>query len=329
MIDKKNLTREESVLTCETIMSGQASPSQIAALLTSLRMKGETIDEITGFAESMRKHANKIHPRAENLVDTCGTGGDLSHTFNVSTVSAIVAAGAGVNIAKHGNRSVSSKCGSADLLESFGIKIDLDPEKVSLCIDKVGFGFMFAPKFHPAMKYAMPTRKELGIRTIFNILGPLTNPASAPYQILGVYSKDLTEVMAEVLKNLGTKHALVVHGLDGLDEISISSETKVSELKDSKIRTYEISPMDFKLKRAKKEEIVVSNVEESKVAALQILMGQEKWSKYNVVLLNAGAAIYVSGLAKSIKVGIELARKAIDSGQAYAKLTEITNFTKE
>lgn len=325
VVEGKSLTREEASLTADTIMRGEATPSQIGALLIALRLKGETIEEITGFAEQMRAHAVHIHPQTANLVDTCGTGGDVSHTFNISTVAALVASGAGVSIAKHGNRSVSSKCGSADLLEAFGVKIDLPPEKVSQSIDKIGFGFMFAPNFHPAMKFAGPTRREIGVRTIFNILGPLTNPAGAKRQILGVFSEKLTETMAEVLLNLGAEHALIVHGMDGLDEISISDKTKVSELENGKIKNFFIKPEDFGLKRAAKENIRVQNVEESKVAALDILEQHNASPRMDVVLLNAGAAIYVAGLAKDIKSGIALAEESINSGAALKKLEDMKN----
>jgi len=320
VIERKNLTREEASLTADTIMKGEATPSQVGAFLVALRMKGETIDEITGFAEQMRAHSVKIHPRAENLVDTCGTGGDISHTFNISTVSALVAAGAGVHIAKHGNRSVSSKCGSADLLEALGVRVDLPPAKVTECIDTIGFGFMFAPLFHPAMRFAAPTRREMGVRTIFNILGPLTNPAGAKFQILGVFSEKLVDLMIEVLRNLGAKHALVVHSRDGLDEISISDKTKVAELKEGRIRKYEIKPEDFGLKRASRDHIQVSNVEESKVSAIQILELREKNPKMDIVLLNAAAAIYVAGLAEDVRSGIKLAEESINSGAAFSKL---------
>jgi anthranilate phosphoribosyltransferase len=328
VVDCKDLTREEAAEAMDLIMEGKATPSQIASLITALRMKGETIDEITGFAEQMRKHAEQIHPKAPHLVDTCGTGGDVSHTFNISTISAIVAAGAGVVIAKHGNRSVSSKCGSADILEAFGIKLDLTPKKVEECINKVGFGFIFAPTFHKAMKYAMPSRKETGIRTVFNILGPLTNPAGAHAQILGVFNENLTEVMAEVLGNLGTKEAMIVHGMDGLDEISISDRTKVSHLKNGKIETYFIQPEDFGMKRGKREEIVVHNVEEGKLLALSLLKGDEQGTRRNVVLLNSAAAIMIGGKAKDLSDGIKKAAESIDSGKANKKLEDLIKFTK-
>ncbi|HTY12731.1 MAG TPA: anthranilate phosphoribosyltransferase [Candidatus Omnitrophota bacterium] len=326
LVDGHHLTREEAALTANTIMSGEATPSQIAALITALRIKGETPDEITGFAGKMREYAVKIHPKAPALVDTCGTGGDVSFTFNISTISAFVAAGAGVAIAKHGNRSVSSKCGSADLLEALGIRIDLPPEKVAASIDAVGVGFMFAPNFHPAMRHAGPTRREIGIRTIFNILGPLTNPAGAQNQILGVYSERLTEVMAEVLKNLGARHALVVHGMDGLDEIAISDRTKVSELKEGKVRNYFIKPEDFGFKRAPKEMLTVQNVEESKNIACEILEQRQKGPRTDIVLMNAAAAIYVAGAAKTMSQGVKLAEGSIGSGEAFNKMEGLKHF---
>jgi len=309
-------------------MEGTATPSQIAAFLTALRMKGETIEEITGFARQMRAHAEQIHPRAQHLVDTCGTGGDVSHTFNISTVSAIVAAGAGVVIAKHGNRSVSSKCGSADLMESFGINLDLSPKKVEECINKTGFGFIFAPAFHKAMKFVGPSRKEIGLRTVFNILGPLTNPAGAKAQVLGVFDEKLTEVMAKVLKNLGVTEAMVVHGMDGLDEISISDRTKISHLKKGRIDNYFICPEDFGLKRGKREELIVHNVEEGKLLAASLLSGKEIGARRDVVLMNAAAAIVLGMKAADMKEGIRAAEESIDSGKALKKLNEVAEFGK-
>jgi len=328
LVDRKNLTKQESSEAMSLIMQGQASPSQMASFLTALRMKGETVAEITGFAEEMRSHAEKIHPASAHLVDTCGTGGDVSHTFNISTVSAFVAAGAGITIAKHGNRSVSSKCGSADLLEALGVKIDMEPKKVEECINKIGFGFIFAPTFHKAMKFVAPSRKEMGIRTVFNILGPLTNPANAHAQVLGVFDEKLTETMAEVLKNLGISEAFVVHGMDGLDEISISDRTKVSHLKNDDVKTYFIKPEDYRLKRGKKEELIVHNVEEGKLLAESILKGGGVGPKKDVVLFNAAAAIVVGGAARDILEGIKIAASSIDSGRAYKKLQELIEFTK-
>jgi anthranilate phosphoribosyltransferase len=329
LVERQNLTREEAALAMDTIMRGDATPSQIAAFITALRMKGETVEEITGCAEKMREHAINIFPHVKNLVDTCGTGGDVSGTFNISTISALVAAGAGVIIAKHGNRSVSSRCGSADVLEALGVKIDLEPKKVEECINQVGIGFIFAPNFHKAMRFAAPTRKEIGIRTIFNILGPLTNPARATAQVLGVFSPDLTEMMAKVLGNLGVKRALVVHGMDGLDEISISDRTKATYLHEGKLETYFIKPEDFDLPRGRREDILGGSVEENAEITLRILKNEEKEAKRHIILLNAAAAIYVGGKAKDLKEGIRLAAESIDSGAAYRKLEELIQFTSK
>ncbi|MBN3032890.1 MAG: anthranilate phosphoribosyltransferase [Candidatus Saganbacteria bacterium] len=324
-----NLTREEAGIAMDTIMQGNATPAQIAALLVALHTKGESIDEITGFAEKMREHAVHIFPRARDLVDTCGTGGDRSGTFNISTVAAIVAAAAGVPIAKHGNRSMSSRCGSADVLEALGVKIDLEPKQVEACIDAAGFGFIFAPIFHKAMRFAGPTRKEIGISTVFNILGPLTNPANASAQVLGVFDQELTRIMAEVLKNLGTKHALVVHGSDGLDEISLTERTQVTELRDGKIDTYFIKPEDFGLTRKSREEVLGGSAENNAEIAIDILKQEGRGAKREIVLLNAAAAIYVGGKAKDLKEGLKLAEKSIDSGAAYKKLEAIIQFTSK
>ncbi len=329
IVEGNNLTREEASMAMDMIMQGNATPSQIAAFITALRIKGETIDEITGLAEKMREHAITIYPHSQNLVDTCGTGGDLSGTFNISTVSALVAAGAGVPIAKHGNRSVSSRCGSADLLEALGVKIDIEPKRVEECIDKVGIGFIFAPNFHKAMRFAGPTRKEIGIRTVFNILGPLTNPAHAKAQVLGVFDPDLTEVMAEVLKNLGTKYALVIHGMDGLDEISVSDQSRVSHLKDGRIENYFVKPEDFGIHKVKKEELLGGSAAENAEIAIDILKGEEKEAKRKIVLLNAAAAIYISGKTKELREGVKLAEESIDSGAAYQKLEELITFTNK
>jgi anthranilate phosphoribosyltransferase len=329
IVEGNDLTREEAALVMDVIMQGNATPSQIAALLTALHIKGESVEEITGFAEKMREHATNIFPHAPNLVDTCGTGGDLSGTFNISTISAFVAAGAGIPIAKHGNRSISSRCGSADLLEALGVKVDIEPKIVEECIDKVGIGFIFAPNFHKAMRFAMPTRKEIGISTVFNILGPLTNPARAKAQVLGVFHADLTEVMSAVLKNLGTKHALVVHGMEGLDEISITEKTRVSHLENENIKNYFICPEDFKMPRAKKEEILGGAPAENAEIAIKILKNEEKEAKYNIVLINAAAAIFVGGKAKDLNEGIKLAAQSISSGAAFEKLEELIIFTNK
>ena len=329
VVDGHNLTRDEAGLAMDTIMQGNATPSQIAAFITALHTKVESIEEITGFAEKMREHAIKIFPHTPNLVDTCGTGGDFSGTFNISTVSALVAAGAGIPIAKHGNRSISSRSGSADLLEALGVKVDLEPKQIEACIDQVGFGFIFAPTFHKAMRFAAPTRKEIGISTVFNILGPLTNPAHAHAQVLGVFHPDLTEIMATVLKNLGTKQAMVVHGFDGLDEISVSEKTKVSHLKDGKIDTYFIKPEDFGFLRVNKEEIRGGSAQENAEIAIDILDNEERAAKRQIVLINAAAAIYLGGKARDLKDGIKQAAAAIDSGAAKQKLEQLINFTND
>src|SRR3989339_765257 len=329
IVERENLTIEEASLAMDIIMKGEATPSQIAALITGLKMKGETVEEITGFAEKMRDHAVHIYPHSLNLVDTCGTGGDMSGTFNISTVSALVAAGAGILIAKHGNKAVSSRCGSADLFESLGVKIDIDPKKVEECINVIGIGFIFAPVFHKAMKFAMPTRKEIGIRTVFNILGPLTNPARANAQVLGVFHPNLTEMLAAVLGNLGVKQALVVHGMDGLDEISICDKTLVSQLKDGKVENYLIKPEDLGIKRAKREEILGGSVEQNVEITYKILTGKEKGPKRDIVLVNAAAAIYVGGKSKDLKAGIKIASDSIESGAANKKLEELIACTSK
>jgi anthranilate phosphoribosyltransferase len=321
----EDLSREEAHSSMKRIMSGEATPAQIGSFLTALRIKGETVEEISEFAKVMREFANTIHPKVEGtLVDTCGTGGDLLNTFNISTISAFVAAGAGIPIAKHGNRSVTSKCGSADVLEALDIKIDLAPKMVEKIIEKVGIGFMFAPLFHGAMKHAVGPRRELGIRTVFNILGPLTNPANADAQVLGVFDRELTEKLAGVLKELGIKKALVVHGLDGLDEISTVGETQVSELKDGKIETNIITPEDFGLERANPAEISGGNAKYNAALAERILKGEEGGPRQDIVELNAGAAIYVGGKADSIVEGIAVARVSISSGSAYNKLLALS-----
>lgn len=324
-VDGVDLAREQAREAMSSIMKGEATPSQIACLITALRMKGESIAEITGFAEAMRQNAIRLAPNAKNLVDTCGTGGDVSHTFNISTAAAIAASAAGVPVAKHGNRSVSSKCGSADVLEALGIRIHLEPQRVQASIDELGFGFIFAQKFHPAMKFAMPSRREIGIRTVFNILGPLTNPASAPNQLLGVYSETLTAIMAAVLKELGSRHVMVIHGLDGLDEITISDRTRIAELKDGEIKEYFIAPEDFGIKRSGRDELVCQDLESSKNALLKVISGEDKGARRDVVLLNAGAAIYVGSGAADMKEGVIKAAAAIDSGRALQKLDAIRN----
>ena len=323
ILSHEHLSQPDMSSMMDAIMTGQLSDIQIAAFMIALRIKGESIDEIASAAEVMRKFSNKVAiDNTTHLIDTCGTGGDSLQTFNVSTLSSIIAASAGAIVAKHGGRSVSSKCGSADVLESLGVNVNLGFENLSKLVNKIGIGFMFAPNYHPAMKYVAPVRKELGVRTIFNMLGPLTNPAGAQRQVIGVFCKDLCMVFAEVLQKLGSKHVLVVHGEDGMDEISITDKTTVAELKDNQINQYEISPNDFGLKMGSMTDITVENVEESKQKILAILDG-ERGSARDISVLKAGAAIYVSGLAGSIEKGLNLAENLIDSGVARHKLEEL------
>jgi anthranilate phosphoribosyltransferase len=304
----------------QSLMSGVLSDDMIESYVLALNEKGVTAENIYDAATVMRQFANQVDIQDKTyLIDTCGTGGDGIQTFNVSTLSAIVAASAGVKVAKHGGRSVSSKCGSADVLEALGVNVNLTPEKVASLVDDIGIAFMFAPNFHPAMRYAAPVRKKLGVRTIFNVLGPLANPASATHQVLGVYDASLTETMAEVLYKLGSEHVMVVHGEDGMDEISISSETRISELKNKSITTYTIKPSDFGLDMADLKTIQVENVDASKAMMLDVLEGHTGPHR-DITLLNAGAAIYVSGLTSTLKEGIEKAALVIDQGLALKKL---------
>ena len=329
LIDKKDLTLKEAEQVMNEIMSGKATDAQIAGFLVALRLKGETIDEITACAKVMREKASRIKPKDHSkLIDVVGTGGDKSGTFNISTCSAFVVAGAGVPVAKHGNKGVSSKSGSADVLTSLGIKIDLEPKQVESCINEVGVGYMFAPKFHGAMKYAIGPRKELAVRTVFNILGPLTNPAEAPYELMGVFDESLTEPLAEVLGKLGCKHAVVVHG-DGLDEVTLTGPTKVSEYKEGHVQTYDIKPTDFGIRLADLKQILGGIPEDNAKIIQAILEGKEKGPKRDVVILNAAVALYVAGKASSIKEGISLANDSIDSKKALEKLEKLKEFTQK
>lgn len=323
LVQRENLTTKETEEVMNEIMSGEATSAQIAGFLTALRLKGETVEEITGCARIMRKFATKVKVKEGKVLDTCGTGGDQKHTFNISTLAAFVAAGAGIVVAKHGNKSVSSKCGSADLLGQLGVNIKASKEVVEECLEKVGIGFLFAPLLHGAMKYAMPVRKEMGIRTIFNILGPLTNPAGANYQLLGVYEENLAKPLAEVLGNLGTKHALVVHGMDGLDEVTTTDKTFVAELKDGKVTTYEIDAEDFGIKKAKIEDLKGGEATENADLAMKVLKGEEKGPLSDIVALNAGCAIYACDEARDIKEGVEIARESINSKGAFKKLESL------
>jgi anthranilate phosphoribosyltransferase len=316
-----DLTHHESREIMKEIMSGNATESQIGAFLTALRMKGETIQEISASAATMREFCFKIHPKVNGrLVDTCGTGGDRVKTFNVSTASAFVVAGAGVTVAKHGNRSVTSKCGSADVLEKLGLNLDLDPETVQRTIEQVGIGFMFAPKFHPAMKHAIGPRREIGIRTIFNILGPLTNPAGANAQVLGVFSEEWLKPIAYSLKELGCVEAMVVHGVDGLDEISIIGGTSIAWLKDGEVSFMKITPRKLGFKRARPEEVSGSTPEDSAEFTLKLIRNVSQDARRDMTLLNAAAGIVVGGLADDLLHAVELAAESIESGAAYGKL---------
>jgi len=327
LIERREIFHDEMLSIMRQIMSGQLTPAQIAGIIIGLRVKGETVEEIAAAAQVLRDLSTKVDVSGErHLVDTCGTGGDGAHTFNISTTSAFVAAAAGAKVAKHGGRSVSSSCGSADVLEALGVNINLNPEQVAQSIRQVGIGFMFAPNHHSAMKHAAPVRKELGVRTLFNILGPLTNPAGAGNQLLGVFHHDLVGIQARVLQTLGSRHALVVHGLDGLDEISISGGTEVAELKNGKVEEYTIDPTHFGFKLSPLEAIQAKSAGESKNMLLSVLDNQPGPAR-DIVVLNAGAAIYVSGLAESMEQGVRKAGEAIAGGAARAKLEQLVEFS--
>ncbi|MDY6832871.1 MAG: anthranilate phosphoribosyltransferase [Thermodesulfobacteriota bacterium] len=328
IINKKDLSREEMDGVFSDIFSGNLTDAQIGAFIAALATKGETFEELAGAAGAMRRKATRIQAASPVVVDTCGTGGDGAHTFNISTTSAFVVAGAGICVAKHGNRSVSSKCGSADVLEALGVKLDTQPEVAEEAVNEIGIGFLFAPLFHGAMKYAIGPRKELGVRTIFNMLGPLTNPAAANCQVLGVFAPQLTEMFADALNLLGAKRAFVVHGHDGLDEISVCASTRVSELNDGRVQTYDISPEHFFEDRAKPEEMAGGTPSENAQITRHILSGKEKGAKRNVVVINAGAALVAAGKAEDLKAGVALAGRIIDSGKAQEKLEQLIEFTK-
>ena len=322
---RENLTYDEAYQTMDEIMSGEASEVQMSAYLTAMSMKGETIEEITASAEAMRAHCVRLL-NDEDVLEIVGTGGDGSNTFNISTTSSIVISAAGVPVAKHGNRSASSKCGSADVLEQLGVNIYIEPEKSLKCLKEINLCFLFAQNYHLAMKYVAGVRNELSIRTIFNILGPLTSPAGASMQVLGVYEKELVEPLTEVLKNLGVKSALTVYGLDGMDEISVSDKTAVCELKDGEIMSYEISPEYFGMEHASKEDLVGGSPKENAQITLSILNG-EKGPRRNAVLLNSAAGLYVAGKVESLREGVELAEEVIDSGKALEQLEKFIYIT--
>jgi anthranilate phosphoribosyltransferase len=323
LLDGKNLSSFDMRSLMNLIMTGNLTSAQIASCLISLQIKGETINEVASAAMVMREHSSKVKlTDRDHLIDTCGTGGDSLQTFNVSTISAIIAASAGAKVAKHGGRSVSSKCGSADVLEALGVNVNLDFSRLGKLVDDIGIGFMFAPNYHPAMKHVAPIRQELQVRTIFNLLGPLTNPASAECQILGVYNKELTITFAKVLQKLGSRHVLVVHGEDGMDEISITGKTYIAELKSDIITEYIVEPSAYGLKIGSLKDIVVKDSDHSKKIILDVLNGNSSVAK-DISILNAGAAIYVSGISKDIKSGIFLAQEMINNGKALEKLNQL------
>jgi anthranilate phosphoribosyltransferase len=328
-VEHREIFRDEMLSLMRRIMSGEATPVMIAALLVGLRVKKETVGEIAAAAQVMREFATRVPvPDPDTLLDIVGTGGDGSHTFNISTAAMFVAAGAGARVAKHGNRSVSSKSGSADVLDALGANIALTPDQVATCIAESGVGFMFAPAHHGAMKHAAPVRKELGVRTIFNILGPLTNPAGAGNQLLGVFHPDLVGILVRVLESLGSRHVLVVHGKDGMDEVSLGAATMVGELKDGEVREYEIHPEDFGMRMMSNRGIKVEDAQASKAMVLEALDNRDGPAR-DIVLLNAGTALYAANRADSIKEGIERARASIESGAARRKLDEFVALTQK
>ncbi len=328
IIQRKDLSESQMADMMNIVLTGNATEAQIGAMMAALATKGETFEELAGAAKAMRQNARRIQASGSPVVDTCGTGGDRARTFNISTTTAFVVAGCGVVVAKHGNRSVSSKCGSADVLEALGVKLTTPPEIVEEAIQEVGIGFMFAPLYHSAMKHAVKPRQELGMRSIFNMLGPLTNPASASCQLLGVFAPQLTEMFAQALKLLGGQSAMVVHGHDGLDEISVCAPTRISELKDGLIRTYDIDPVQYFGKLAEPEELAGGDPQQNAAITRDILAGKAG-AKRDVVLINAGAALLAAGKAGDLKAGIQLAADAIDAGRATAKLDALVAYTRD
>jgi len=326
LVNRANLSEAETVDVMNQIMTGEASPLQVASFLTALRMKGETVEEITGAARVMREKAHRVNVGSKMVLDTCGTGGDQKGTFNISTTAAFVVAGAGVAVAKHGNRSVSSQSGSADVLAALGVKVDAPKERVEECIAKIGIGFLFAPLLHEAMKYAVQPRRDIGIRTVFNLLGPLTNPALASYQLIGIYSGELVAAIAHVLKNLGSVRAMVVHGDEGLDEISLCGPTKIAELRDGAVKEYTIAPEQLGLKPCRLEDLHGGDAAQSAGIVREVLRGG-KGPARDVVLLNSGAALYVAGSAATVQEGLRLAAQSIDSGSARQKLDQLVQLT--
>lgn len=324
--ENRDLTQDEMSAVMRLIMTGQATPAQIGGFLIGLRMKGETVDEIAAAARLMRELAVKVDLDKCHLVDTCGTGGDGARTFNISTAAAFVVAAAGGRVAKHGNRSVSSRSGSADMLEIAGVRLDLTPEQVALCVDRVGVGFMFAPLHHGAMKHAVGPRREMGVRTLFNLLGPLANPADAPNQVIGVYAERWLQPVARVLEKLGSRHVLVVHSAGGMDEIGIDGPTRIAEMREGDLALYEVRPEDFGIDSASIEALQVSSPEESLERVLEVLDGR-RGPASDVVALNAGAAIYAAGLVETLAAGVARAREVIASGEARERLDALVQFT--
>jgi anthranilate phosphoribosyltransferase len=327
LADRVSLTEKEAEESMSEIMDGAVPPAQIAAYLMGLRMKGETVEEIAGSARAMRNRATRIKVADPLVVDTCGTGGDGAQTFNISTTTAFVVAGAGITVAKHGNRSVSSKCGSADVLAALGVNVDLPVEQVADCVNEVGIGFFFAPLYHKAMKHCAGVRQELGIRTLLNILGPLTNPAGATIQVLGVFDGSLTELLAKVLVHLGSQHCFIVHGLDGLDEMTVTERTRVSEGKAGVVSSYWIDPTDFSIGRAHPRDLIGGLPQDNARIVRDILLGK-KGPKRDVVCLNAAPALVAAGKVKTLQEGYQLAGQIIDSGAAMDKLDKLISFTR-
>lgn len=329
LIEGVDLTREQARSVMNIIMNGEATPAQIAGVVTAMRIKGETRDEITGFAEVMRSHSSHVQTEQEGLLDTCGTGGSGIHKFNISTASSIIAAASGIRVAKHGNRAMSGKAGSADVLEALGVQITITPEQAAACLEQIGICFMFAQLYHPSLRHAAAPRRELGIRTIFNMLGPLTNPAGADRQLLGLYDRSRTSTVAEVMKDLGLKRALVVSSHDGLDEISISAPTQISELQNGLVRTFDLTPEDIGLKRWPIENVLGGEPAVNASIIRSIFAGEERGAYRDIVLANAGACIYVGGLAESLREGAAIAAEVIDSGKAERKLEQLIQTTGE
>lgn len=334
---RQSLTREEARGVMAEVLAGKCTDAQIAALLVALHMKGETVEEIVGFAEAIRHAAAGLHVEQDStvdvsgterdaLVDTCGTGGDASGTFNISTATALVVAGAGVRVAKHGNRSVTSQCGSADVMEALGVNIDLPSSRVAACLNEIGIAFLFAPAMHSAMKYVQPARRELRLRTVFNLLGPLTNPANASAQVVGVYSADLVEKLAEALRMLGLHRALVVHGNDGLDEITVTTSTRVAEVRDGAVRTYEVTPEEFGFKHASMDDLAGGDATVNADIIREVLRGRPS-ARRDIVLLNAAAALVAGGKADHLGEALPLVKQSIDTGAAAAKLHSLIQFT--